>query len=236
MTYNYQEILSGLEKTILDGTNDFHAKNNEDFLKSLGKKLFNGLYNYAYGATKFVIIPDDEKIDFVIKIPYTGSSDYEDGWYSGTNNQYYHPGYDDYYPFENGTYEERPWDYCAIEVQRYAEATLNGFADCLAKTKFLGFVNDYPIYIQEKCETLTSVHQNHKYSEKEKSYTESLCKWWTPISYDWLTDFRLFFGDHKLKNFINFLHDYEWDDDLRNENIGYINNRPVLIDYASFLE
>ena len=39
-----------------------------------------------------------------------------------------------------------------------------------------------------------------------------------------------------LVNFINFIQEKNWDDDLRDENIGYINNRPVLIDYSGFLE
>lgn len=234
MTYNAEKILSVLDNTILDINNDFHEGKNEAFISNLGKNIFNGCYDYANGISKLVIIPAEEKYDYVIKIPYTGSCNFESGWYSGSRNQYYHRGYEDFYPFEAGTYDLRPWDYCAIEVEHYAIASSEGFSDCLAQTKFIGCVKDYPIYIQEKCETLRSCSCSHYHSEEEISNFISSHKW-NNIPCDWLIDFKSYFGEIKLNNFLNFINNVGWHD-LRDENIGYIKNRPVLIDYSDFLE
>ena len=234
MTYNKEKILSALNTNVLNINNDFHEGNNDDLLLAIGNNLFDGLYHHNHGVSKIALIPDNDDIDFVIKIPYTGSYNYNSGYYSGSKNQYYHRGYEDYYPFESGTYDERPWDYCAIEVQRYAEASLEGFADCLAETKLLGFINNYPIYIQEKCITLSSSVSTHTHSRGERLYTRTICNW-GGLPCDWMTDFRLYFGENKLRKFIQFLKNRNWDD-LRDENIGYIKNKPVLIDYSNFLE
>ena len=58
------------------------------------------------------------------------------------------------------------------------------------------------------------------------------------IPLDWLADFELWYGQEELINFIDFLtHQQYWDDDLRDANIGYDDdNRPVIIDYSSFLD
>ena len=234
MIYNAEKILSILSETSLNINNEFHEGKNDYLLLELRDKIFHGLYDYANGISKFVIIPIKDKYDYVIKIPYTGSYNFESGWYSGSRNQYYHRGYEDYWAFEGGTYEDRPWDYCAIEVQNYNVASLKGFSDCLAKTELIGFVRGYPIYVQEKCETLRSCSRSHSHSIEEISdfkYSHS----WSNIPCDWLIDFKSYFGENKLNHFLQFLEDVNWND-LRDENIGYIKNRPVLIDYSDFLE
>ena len=56
------------------------------------------------------------------------------------------------------------------------------------------------------------------------------------INIDWLTDFRLKYGEEELIRFSNFIRDCGWDDDLRDDNIGYLSEKPVLIDYSGFME
>lgn len=234
MTYNAEEILSILNKTHLNINDEFHEGKNGTLLTELKDTIFHGLYDYANGVSKFVIIPVKDEYDYVIKIPYTGSYEFESGWYSGSRNQYYHKGFEDYWDFEGGTYEDRPWDYCAVEVQNYNIASSNGFSDCLAKTELIGFVREYPIYAQEKCQTLRSCSPYHTHSAEEVSNFISSYKW-NNIPCDWLIDFKSYFGENKLNHFLQFLEDVNWND-LRDENIGYIKNRPVLIDYSDFLE
>ena len=229
MTYNREELLKIFASAILYEGKKFHEGMNEDLLYSLDGNFYK--YDYNHGATKLVIIPKKE--DFVIKIPYTGSYEYYSGYYS---NSIYRQGREDYWEFVAGENSFRPWDYCANEIIRYDKALENGFAKYFAKTELLGFIHNYPIYIQEKCVTLSSDRHFHRYSKEENLKTSNCYKNYYNISIDWLTDFRLKYGEEELINFINFIQDMRWDDDLRSENIGYINGKPVLIDYSGFLE
>lgn len=228
--HDNKKILTALESTTLNKNYIFYEEKNEDFILSLGNKLFNGKYYYENGISKFVIIPLYE--NYVIKIPYTGYLDSDEN--SSSKNFYYQPDgcYSDFFGGED---EKRPWDYCATEVLRYSIAKEYNFNFCFAETKFIGFSNGYPIYIQEKCVPLSSCSREHSYSIEERVMTSNICNYYN-INGDWLTDFRLYYGNNILVNFVNFLKNMDWDDDLRSSNIGYINHRPVLIDYSGFLE
>lgn len=231
MTYNKENLLKMLSTIALYDGIEFYERRNCEIFNSIDN--FYDLYNYAYGATKLAIIPITEEKDYVIKIPYTGSYQFEEGYYNSLN--YYIPSKDTYWEFYGGEEEERPWDYCANEVKRYKTAEERGFANCFAKTELLGYVNNYPIYIQEKCITFSDCKNKHHHSKEEISKTSKFCNYFG-INPSWLTDFRLYYSEKFLLQFINFIQDMNWDDDLRNDNIGYINNRPVLIDYSGFLE
>lgn len=231
MTYNKKEILDMLSAAPIYGDEEFHEGRNNEFINSLGFD-FNNNYNYAFGATKLALIPVSKEKDYVIKIPYTGSYNHESGYYSDI----YHPGREDYWAYYAAECEDRPWDYCGGEVYRYAIAESEGLAECFAKTKLLGYINNYPIYIQEKCITFNECCFKHRHSIEERRRTSKCCHNYDEINEDWLTDFRLYYGEDKLIHFISFLKEFKWDDDLRNDNIGYIGNRPVLIDYSGFLD
>jgi hypothetical protein len=121
---------------------------------------------------------------------------------------------------------------------RYRAAISNGLGRCFARTEFLGSINGYPIYVQEKCAVLSKVG-NKTHTKKAQKLTLNQCG--DPlfdafIDINWLTDFRLYYGNKILQHFTQFILDHGWEDDLRPANIGYIDNRPVLVDYASFLE
>ena len=53
----------------------------------------------------------------------------------------------------------------------------------------------------------------------------------------WLNTFIDCYGAYKLKQFLQFLENEDWDDDLSHNNIGYTKEgKPVLIDYSSYME
>jgi hypothetical protein len=231
MIYDREEILNMLSNAPLYEGDIFHEGKNDDFIESMDN-TFNDNYYYMYGASKFVIIPKDKKKDYVIKIPYTGSYynnlSEDEGYIENDEEEYI-----EYYGAEDS---KNFWDYCECEVNRYKITKKVGLSSCFAKTELLGYINNYPIYIQEKCITFKSCKHNHKHTKKEKSITVSTYDGHCNINKNLLTDFRLYYGETKLLKFINFIRDFGWDDDLRNDNIGYIGNRPVLIDYSGFSE
>lgn len=232
MTYNKEKILDMLSTAPLYEGIKFHEGKNDDFFNCMDDD-FSNYYDYAYGATKLALIPINNEEDYVIKIPYTGSYYYESGYYTSI---YYHPSKTEYRDFVEADDLNHPWDYCAAEAKRYLQAKQKGLAECFAKTELIGYVNNYPIYVQEKCITFSACGKKHSHTKEEKLKTSKCCNNYYGINGDWLTDFRLYYGEHILLKFINFIQNMNWDDDLRNDNIGYINNRPVLIDYAGFLD
>lgn len=231
MTYNKKKLLKMLSTAPLYEGVAFHEGRNDEFFDSMDDNFCN-LYDYAYGATKLALIPVNEEEDYVIKIPYTGSYNFEDSFYTSS---LFFPAQEDYWRYCYAENSEREWDYCESEMNRYQIAAERGFSKCFAKTELLGYINNYPIYIQEKCITFSSCKIKHVHSKEEKSKTSNCCNYYS-INEDWLTDFRLYYGEAMLLEFIDFIREFGWDDDLRDENIGYIKDRPVLIDYSGFLE
>ena len=223
MTYNKKVILDMLENAPIEAGSDFYEERNDEFMEAMGEDFCNNFY-YANGASKFVLIPKDHDTDFVIKIPYNGSLHGDSFWedFCGANDE-----------SENSW---TGWDYCLIEEHRFLKAQEEGLEECFAKVEFVGFIHGYPIYIQEKCVTLDEDMNRSFHSYEEKVKTSEICGNFHNINSSWLTDFRLYYGEEKLINFVNFIKENEWDDDLRTENIGYIGDRPVLIDYSGFWE
>lgn len=212
MTCNKEWVYNLLKNTFLEENCYF---TDADFF-SIASVISDKTLDFQSGVSKFVIIPDDK--DFVIKIPFTGIE--EEGYYE---------------EFQCGECEARPWDYCMTEVLRYEEAAKTVFKRCFAECQFLGYFNGFPIYIQEKCITYEDKNWG-KNTDQEKLKTSKACNYQYCANLDWLTDFRLYYGEEMLRNFLIFLEKRYWNDDLRNSNIGYINNRPVLIDYSGFME
>ncbi len=218
MYYNKSEILDIFSDTFLSSLEEFYDKRIQELLREM--KYSN--YSYDYGVSKFVIIPMNK--DYVIKIPFTG----QEKVYKG------------FVEFNGAEYEERPWDYCAAEVSRYTQACLNGMEKYFAETKMVGFIKGFPIYIQQKADVFDSSleEDNSFYSEEEINKTLQSLKGkieYPSININWLTDFRLCYGEEELTSFLDFLRREDWSD-FHTQNIGYIDGAPVIIDYSSFEE
>lgn len=215
-------------------------------------------WTWNNGATKGVLIFDD--LDFVIKIPFYG---YEctPHWESECGT--YHSSYsyeirtfkpegwywveDEVERFQNATCENG-WDYCAVEENICNKAKKKEIEECLAKTALLGYVDNYPIYIQEKCFILDdagykddeglSIASTHKRRKPEvyESLKEIRARlnFWSTNS-DWLLDFYFYWGEDTLKQLAEFIKEEEIQD-LHDANIGYRKGVPVLVDYSSYWE
>lgn len=188
-----------------------------------------------HGASKMVIIQPDK--DYVIKMPFTGEyfEDFDVYDDEGTEKYKTEMTYVNYY----GADTPNGWDYCAAEASHYMQAVAEGFGVAFAPCHFLAD-GDIPIYVQDKCEIFkysnlhTSKEEREKTSDffKDKPNSNSMAVESLPL--DWLTAFRLKHGEQFLLDFLNFLEENGWDDDLREANIGFLNGNPVLVDYSGF--
>lgn len=181
-------------------------------------------FDYATGATKGVLI--FEQLGFVIKIPFCRNS--EDCEYNSTYGEYeccYFTGADT----DNG------WDYCEAEANKYERAEEEGLAQCFAKTKKIGDIDGYPIYMQELADIYKSIDYQSSHTEEDSRQVSSICNSnnFYMFNLEWLSDAFHYYGEkvfHKLLEFIRTV----GINDLHDGNIGYIGNRPVLVDYSSF--
>lgn len=181
-------------------------------------------FDYATGATKGVLI--FEQLGFVIKIPFCRNS--EDCYYNSAYGEYeccYFTGADT----DNG------WDYCEAEANKYERAEEEGLAQCFAKTKKIGDIDGYPIYMQELADIYKSIDYQSSHTEEDSRQVSSICNSnnFYMFNLEWLSDAFHYYGEkvfHKLLEFIRTV----GINDLHDGNIGYIENRPVLVDYSSF--
>ena len=204
-----------------------------DAFYSFGKYIeengYDFEYNVYYGATKAVIVPNNE--DFVIKIPFAGSNDYENQPYDYdaiTDTYIYDDEYDPFVPLK--------YDYCRLEEENYEYARENDVEDYFAKITLIDFIDGFAIYVQEKVASFYSSKSRTHYSEAERkalrqSYEYDLER----IPLDWALDFINAYGEEEFINFLNFTIDYHIND-LHGENVAYRNGKPILCDYSGFWE
>lgn len=198
-------------------------------------------YQTASGVSKCVFMFRDFP-NLVVKIPFSGcGTDIEEDW----DNE---KPYEDYSCAAlgcGGHTLQRNWDYCEAEVTVYNDALLAGVSDFFAETVYIGAIDNYPIYVQEIATIYADVYYDYegKYTREEKrayrskavsasnsTITENDC--WI-VNQTWLSEFVEEYGAVAASNLIAFLRD-EGVDDLHSENLGFIDGKPVIVDYSSF--
>ena len=197
----------------------------------------------TYGATKGVIIPLDPEINIVIKIPFGGEGS-EDEEYFNEDTGEYETTEGDWYEYSGAYFESTDTyanfnnNYCALEEFIYNYCAGKELASCLAKTEQVFEINEVPIYIQEKAITFSEMsddeyeRRSSSHSDEERQYVEDniTCE----VNSIWLCDAIEYAGEQTIKTLMQLLEDIDCDQDLRNCNIGYIGERPVLIDYCGY--
>lgn len=191
----------------------------EDFLDSI---QYSGIpvYDYEIGATKLVIIPYDSH--YVIKIPYNMAIHYGE--------------YFDFTGLPKGVN-----DYCQYELILYNMAKESGWADFFLPIQYLGEFKGIPIYIQNKAEDYFSCTINYASENSKKIVTKRIKETdflrsftlpfdWVACCLDWLHSLN------ELRKFFYFLEKEKISRDLHRGNIGFYQNRPVIIDYGGYFE
>lgn len=190
-----------------------------NFKEKIIKNFPKGLnFKYFHGMSKVCIIPTGA--DYVIKIPFNGV------WYD------YDKSFD-YFWCANDD-ENHKWDYCFTEMICYNYAKKEKVEKAFCKTKLLGYTNDYPIYIQQRASVFSDLKEEEDYRSER---TEDYCcshgfRCFNPV---WIADAIEYYGQSQFSRLMDFIDNYGIDD-LHTENIGYIKNKPVLIDYSDFCD
>ena len=224
MNYNEKTLLS-----ILDELSYYDYSFNSQKIDYGALDFLNNYFSfeYFYGASKVVIIP--KGADYVIKIPF---------------DEYYDEEFEEANPLEYANDSKlHCWDYCYNELYRYHIAKKNGFGHLFAKVKLLGKINYRPIYIQEKVRTIQKTNKNYtKANENNRKkvitslHSRNLAI--GNIDLDWLCSVEKEYGTEFMVNFVKFLSENEWDDDLHFNNVGYTRSDylPIIFDYAGFMD
>lgn len=181
------------------------------------KKAFplNTTIKMGTGCTKGVLIFPE--YGFVIKIPYIC---YEDEYLCGSQG-------------------DIEWDYCSAEVKYYKDALQNNVEQCFLPLEQIDIIdNIYGIYIQPIATTYLETEEKNFPSKRTKDSVErakQICseKYCTCFNSNWLGDIISYYGEKMCSELLTFC-EVENIDDLHNENIGYVDNRPVIIDYGNF--
>lgn len=207
-----------------------------DYVDAL-KEINSGLeWSWDGGISKFVLL--FANYDKVIKIPYLGKYDYdayEDAIAQDVGAD--HTLEEFFYEFtgpENYDNIERGWDYCELETMFYEIAETKGLAQYFAKEELCGWIKGHPIYLQTRVTPLESVC-SRTIGEREAA-TEKRCQELHIHCLDtqWVSDFFDEYGEEEYLRLCAFLTEYDITD-LHIGNLGYLNNKPILLDYSSYM-
>ena len=221
-------IITEEEKAhILNLLSTFNLKNlsQYNFMKKL--QALDDNFILASGVSKVAIIPKEK--NYVIKIPYYGK-------YRKSN------GIKCFDPYFSSI--SKSSDYCKSEEIIYNKAKANGLDTFFAEIEQIGKIKSIPIYIQRKAVIFEDVYypeddEEENLNEHEISifktittkYSDLVEDEYLPIS--WMKDFICSYGELAFDKLYNFLSDNNIQD-LHSENIGYICEKPVLVDFSGF--
>lgn len=227
-----------IENFHLNDDEGFTDQDVDNFLWTINGKVPS--FDYETGASKFVIIPEGE--DFVIKIPFTGC--YEDCKcsYDEEKQEWLPPEYE--YMSFYGASDETGADYCAAECNIYEEAEEEGFEQLFLKIEKVTECDGIGIYIQPKAQSFSRTYNHGWYASNKSKEAVRKAIENKPFDYepgftinsfpvDWTASCLDVLGSlDELNRFFQFLTDNSGD--LHENNIGYYNGKPCIIDYGNF--
>lgn len=221
-------IISEEEKNyILNLLSTFNLKHlsQYNFMKKL--QALDDNFILASGVSKVAIIPKEK--NYVIKIPYYGK-------YRKSN------GIKCFDPYFSSI--SKSSDYCKSEEIIYNKAKANGLDTFFAEIEQIGKIKSIPIYVQRKAVIFEDVYypeddEEENLNEREVSIFKTITTKYSDLVEDeylplsWMKDFICSYGELAFDKLYNFLSDNNIQD-LHSENIGYICERPVLVDFSGF--
>ena len=122
-------------------------------------------------------------------------------------------------------------DHCAVELENYELSIKEGLDKAFAPCEFYDMVNGIPVYVMERTEKMKKGITPSK-ATSEACEKDELDYSWDPSLWE---VFVQYYGIEFCKKLTTFLQD-NYINDIRFENCGIINGRPVLIDYCGYWE
>ena len=187
------------------------------------------------GATKGCILSDLED-RYVLKVPFHSAYSYDEDIEIEFNNAYV-VNWVTGELISSNTND----DYCFIEKYMSDTFIEAGLGDCICKVELYGDIDGHPIYIQEKATEQASCHSSSHSYEECKEFVESMKssynkeKYYSTFEDEWAIDFIEYHGEDKYIKMIDILA-ASGINDLHYGNYGYIDDKPVLIDYSGYRE
>ena len=180
-----------------------------DLLEDYADALNSTGLEYDYGMSKIVIF-DDSFPGYVFKIPIYGCCN----------------EYGDYVPY--------PVNYCELEQKIYKDAEKNAVSDMLCPICYVGMAGTYPIWVSYEIDRMFDTDDIDKLSQNSREAAEKsnkgFCIEMEP------TDLAFFYDSYGIRQtnkMISLLRHYGVND-CHSANMGWLNDYPVLIDYAGF--
>ena len=234
---------------------------NEDNFEYIFDRCWgNGVCRFDSGVSKGVLFLDDYP-NIVVKIPFTGGGEeYYRSYYTNEDGDTcitYNccsESFDSAWQSLPSRLEDkliRNWDYCEVETILFNDARKHSVDNFFAETIFIGYSHGHPVYVQEKAriyegepeyeegmeedEARRAFHLYHEIKAELKEYLDiKNCQIvWMHSPSKWVIDFYLYYGIKEVAALWKYLEDTGIED-LHASNVGYINHRPVITDYASF--
>lgn len=130
--------------------------------------------------------------------------------------------------------------YCKIEEDRYQLACIEGLEDIFVPTNLYDVIGNTLIYTQPRVDVIGGFDYSSKLQRDDPIYNRiknitSKIQFITKLPIEWIQDAYLLYGEETFQRFCNFIDTY-YINDLSGHNVGYIQNRPVIFDYAGFEE
>lgn len=188
-----------------------------------------------HGVSKAAVVLPDCK--YAIKIPFNGEFRYEEDYNEETEE--YEIVEDSFCPFEYandlGIEDACNWDYCENELIKYENAVDAGFEEFFAETKFWGYKNNRPIYLQEKVVAYNEDRTTHTPSDRARNSYDNNCDFHFDANETWVCCAIDWYGEDRVLDFITYCEDNDLADDLHDGNIGFAaDGRPILLDWAGW--
>lgn len=127
-------------------------------------------------------------------------------------------------------------DFCKLEYEVCQKAVEQGLSEMFAKCEIFGEVEGITLYKQEKVDEIDSRHSKDKFvphEERDRAYKLLDKVDWSISATCWVVNVIKYYGEEKAEQLVRFLKENEVTD-LHADNVGYIGERPVLLDYSGY--
>lgn len=220
-----EELIDYIEKVI-----KFYPKQNALTYSNIGclskDKFIISNFKVICGCSKAAFVSKEG--DFVCKVNYSGEiNSYGDYYDEEEEDPYVDHGFIDY---------DYTYDYCKVEYDMSNDFIADGFGKFIAKVEKNKSINNGKMvfYTQEKAE-LFSNSDNHIYTKDslDKAWDMTKDRYVFDLEEEWIADAIERYGTEEVTELLDYI-DEMGINDLHYNNIGYIGDAMVLIDYSGY--